>query len=104
MMDSSVVEACPGLLVDLWGSYFSLHVLCSPLGGKKKGIDVIQLSNRKNKTAAEFCHVSRLHWMCNSRNVEDIYYVAAVLIFQSFVSWSTFYRMLYPCFAPYFCH
>lgn len=43
---------------------------------EKKGIDGIQLSNRKNKIAAEVTHLFHLYRMCNSRNVKDIYYVA----------------------------
>lgn len=74
-----MVEACRGLLVDHWRSYFSLHVLS--LEREKRDIDAIQLLNRENKITAEVSHLFQLHEMYNPEDDKDIYYVAAAFYF-----------------------
>lgn len=77
-MDSLVVEACPGLLVDHWRSYFSFRVL--------------QLLKTETKITAEVSHLFHRHGMCNPiYDNKDICYVA---IFQAFVSpqWSSVFE------------
>lgn len=68
-----MVEACLGVLVDHLRSYFSLHVLHSPL--EKRILMPFSCCMGKNKIAAEVIHLFHLHGLRN-RDDEYIYKVA----------------------------